>query len=155
LSLAACAAPGQIAVNTPDGRPQNYPPWIEDTAQRRQAAMQAWKKFAAEFQLPETKPDLEPVLNTPRAHPPAWVGKIALSSKNGVLGDLEAKEALRRFIERSGYLLFPDYAAGSFGLRDLSLISFSGEGNFYRAVYRQANYSYPIAGGYGELRFTI
>src|SRR5262245_35256806 len=130
LLLVACAAPGQIAVNTPDGRPQNYPPVIEDSPQRRQAVNEAWKKFAAEFQLPETKPDLEPVLNTPRALPSEWAGRITLQAKNGVLGDLEAKEAMRRLIERSGSLLFPDYPSGSFGLRDLSLVSFSGEGNF-------------------------
>lgn len=155
LLLGACAAPGQVAVNTPEGRPQNYPPSIEDTPQRRQAAGEAWKKFASELQLPEAKPELEPILNTPRAMPAEWVGKIGLSAKNGALGDLEAKEALRRFIERFGYLLFPDYAANAFGLKDLSLTSFSGEGNFYRAVYRQANYSYPIADGFGELRLTI
>lgn len=151
----ACAAPGQVAVNTPGGRLQNYPPVIEDTPQRRQAALEAWKKLIAEFQLPEARPDLEPVLNTPRALPPALAGRIALQTKAGTFGELEAKEALRRFIERASGVLFPNHTNGSsqssIGLKDLSLVSFTNDGNFYRAVYRQANYPFPVSGGYGEL----
>ncbi|MBO0727331.1 MAG: hypothetical protein J2P52_17150, partial [Blastocatellia bacterium] len=58
--LLACAAPGQIAMNTPEGRVQDYPPVIEDTLGRRQAALGAWKKLLAEFQLPEVMLDPEP-----------------------------------------------------------------------------------------------
>jgi len=154
----ACAAPGQVTVNTPEGRLQNYPPVIEDTPQRRQAAEEAWKKLTAEFHLPEAKPDLEPVLNTPRALPPELAGRIVLHAKAGVFGELEAKEAMRRFIEARSGVLFPNHTNGSphgsIGLKDLSLVSFANDGNFYRAVYRQANYPFPIAGGYGELRLT-
>src|SRR5215475_15714002 len=153
-AFSACASPGQIGVNTPEGRLQNYPPVIEDTPQRSQAAQEAWNKFITEFQLPAARPDLEPVLNTPRALPPELAGRIALQTNGGPFGELQAKEALRRFIERAGGGLFPNHTSGSFGLKDLSLISFSNDGNFYRAVYRQANYSFPIANGYGELRLT-
>jgi hypothetical protein len=153
-AFSACASPGQIGVNTPDGRIQNYPPVIEDTPQRRQSAQEAWNKFITEFQLPEAKPELEPVLNTPRALPAELSGRIVLQANSGPFGELEAKEALRRFIERAGGVLFPNHTPGSVGLKDLSLISFANDGNFYRAVYRQANYSYPIANGYGELRLT-
>lgn len=156
---AGCAAPGQVAVNTPQGRLQNYPPTIEDTPQRRQAAEDAWKKFIAEFRLPEVKPDFEPVLNTPRALPFALTGQIALNTRGGAFSELEAKEALRRFIERAGGVLFPDHTAtssqGAIGLRDLSLVSFASDGAFYRAVYRQASYTFPIADGWGELRLTV
>jgi len=72
-----------------------------------------------------------------------------------VLGELEAKEAMRRFIESAGAVLFPDHTNGSFGLKDLSLVSFTNDGNFYRAVYCQASYAFPIAGGYGELRLAV
>jgi hypothetical protein len=128
---------------------------IEDTPQRRQAALEAWKKLIAEFQLPEARPDLEPVLNTPRALPPEMAGRIALQTKAGIFGEPEAKEALRRFIERASGVLFPNHTDGSpqssVGLKDLSLASFTNDGNFYRAVYRQANYPFPVSGGYGEL----
>ncbi|HKQ78609.1 MAG TPA: PepSY domain-containing protein [Blastocatellia bacterium] len=150
----ACASPGQIGVNTPEGRIQNYPPVIEDTPQRRQEAQDAWKKFITEFQIPASNIELEPVLNIPRALPPELAGRIVLQTNAGPFGELEAKEALRRFIERSSGVLFPNHASGSLGLKDISLISFSNDGNFYRAVYHQANYAFPIANGYGELRLT-
>ena len=157
--LCACAAPGQGTVNTPGSGLQNYPPVIEDTPQRRQAAFEAWKKLIAEFQLPETRLDLEPVLNTPRALPAEIAGRISIQTKAGAFGELEAKEALRRFIERASGALFPNHtngpAQGSVGLKDLSLVSFTDDGNFYRAVYRQANYPFPISGGYGELRLAV
>jgi hypothetical protein len=155
----ACAAPGQVSVNTPEGRLQNYPPVLEDTPQRRQAAFEAWKKLLAEFQLQEARPDLEPVLNTPRSLPPEMAGRISLQTKAGVFGELEAKEALRRFIERASGALFPNHINGSaqssVGLKDLSLVSFTDDGSFYRAVYRQANYPFPVSGGYGELRLAV
>ena len=150
----ACASPGQIGVNTPEGRLQNYPPVIEDTPQRRQEAQEAWKKFITEFQIPASNTELEPVLNIPRALPPELAGRIVLQTNAGPFGELEAKEALRRFIERSSGVLFPNHASGSLSLKDISLISFSNDGNFYRAVYQQANYAFPIANGYGELRLT-
>lgn len=154
----ACAAPGQIATNTPEGRLQNYPPVIEDTPQRRQAALEAWRKLIAEFQLPEARLELEPVLSAPRALPPEMAGRITLMATPGAFGELEAKEALRRFIERASGVLFPNQtngpAPGSISLKDLSLVSFTDDGGFYRAVYRQANYPFPISGGYGELRLA-
>jgi hypothetical protein len=151
----ACSAPGQVGTPLPGGGLQHYPPVIEDTPQRRQAALEAWKKLTAEFQLPEAMPDLEPVLNTPRALPPTLAGRIALQTKAGAFGELEAKESLRRFIERASGVLFPNHTNGSpqssVGLKDLSLVSFTNDGNFYRAFYRQGNFPFPVSGGYGEL----
>src|SRR5215470_7021931 len=108
----ACAATGPVTVNTPEGRLQTYPPALEDTPQRRQAAFEAWKKLMAEFQLPEARPDLEPVLNTPRALPPEMAGRIALQTKGGAFGELEAKEALRRFVEHASGVIFPNHTNG-------------------------------------------
>jgi hypothetical protein len=157
--LCACAAPGQVTSSLPGSGLQNYPPVIEDTPQRRQAAFDAWKKLIAEFHLPEARLDLEPVLNTPRALPPEMSGRISIQTKAGAFGELEAKEALRRFIERASGALFPNPtngpAQGSVGLKDLSLVSFTDDGSFYRAVYRQANYPFPVSGGYGELSLAV
>ena len=154
VAFGACAAPGQVGVNTPEGRLQNYPPVIEDSPQRRQAAQDAWAKFISEFQLPVVRLELEPALYTPRSLPTELTGKIAVQTGSTPFNDLEAKEALRRFIERAGPVLFPNHTSGSLGLKDISLITFVNDGNFYRAVYRQANYSFPIANGYGELRLA-
>jgi hypothetical protein len=99
------------------------------------------------------------VLNTPRALPPEMAGRIAIQTKTGAFGELEAKEALRRFIERASGAIFPNQinssAHSSVSLKDLSLVSFTDDGSFYRAVYRQANYSFPISGGYGELMLAV
>jgi hypothetical protein len=155
LLLCACAAPGQVGVNTPQNNLRNYPPVIEALPERRQAAEEAWKNFLAEFRLPAAQSDLEPVLNTPRSLPMELAGQIVLHTKAGAFGEMEAKEALRRFIERARGLLVGGDKNNQPGLKDLSLVSFSDDGNFYRAVYQQVNYQRPIVNGYGELRLTV
>lgn len=153
----ACAAPGQIATNTPQQQQDSYPPFIEDTPERWQSSQEAWKKFLAEWQLPDAKQDLMAVLNAPRALPAELVGRININTKSvgsgesGIFGEMEAKEAIRRFIGRSGSVLSGD----SISLSELSLVAFANEGNFYRAVFWQANYPFQIAEGYGELSFVI
>ncbi len=154
LLLCACAAPGQVGVNTPQGKPQNYPPVIEDSPERQRAAHEAWKQFIAEFRLPEVRFDFEPVLHTPRALPMELAGQIVLHTKAGAFGETEAKEALRRFIERARNVLIGDHQNATLGLKDLSLVSFTNDGGFYRATYQQVNYPHPIANGYGELRLV-
>lgn len=153
--LSACAAPGQIAGNMPQGQSAAYPPVIEDSPMRQQAAAQAWTRFLADWRLPETAPDLMPVTHTPRGLPAGLAGRVNLNTKPGKFGELELKEALRLFIERSGGLLSGSEPGVALGPKDLSLLSFAGEGNFYRATFRQMSYPFHIAENYGELRFVI
>lgn len=155
LLLAACTAPGQVEVNTPQGRAQNYPPVITDTPERRQAAQDAWQAFRTELRLPEAKPDLEAVLNTPRTLPPELAGRINLNARNVPLNDLEVKTALRRFIERAFAVLDGGARQSPLNLRDLSLVAFSKDGHIYRAVFHQTGYAFPIVNGYGDLSFTL
>lgn len=155
LLLASCAAPGQISVNTPQGQANSYPPMIEDSPAREQAARQAWTRFLAEWRLPETALDMMPVTYTPRAMPTGIAGRININTRPGKFGEIEMKEALRLFIDR-----FRDVLSGleknvALGPRDLSLIAFTNEGNFYRATFRQVNYPVRLADNYGELRFVI
>lgn len=152
MFLVGCTAPGQVGVNTPQGKAAAYPPAIEETVARKQSAEESWKKFLSDFRLPEAPADLEPGLLTLRALSPDFAGKIKLSEKSAGLNQLEATEALRRFLERAPVLFGPETAMN---LRDLSLTSMTADGNFYRAEYRQTNYSHPIANGYGELRLTM
>lgn len=147
----ACATPGQIATNTPQQPKNVYPPFIENTPERQQAVKEAWKKFLAEWRMPEVNADLMPVLNTPRSLPVEIAGRININTKGGKFDEVEAKEALKRFIEKSSAILSGD----SIPLSNLSLTSFSNEGNFFRALYWQANYPFQIAEGYGELRIVI
>ena len=145
-------------VITPGSGLQNYPPVIEDTPQRRQAAFEAWKNSSPSSTAgDEARPGARVEHSSRLAGGDA--GRISIQTKAGAFGELEAKEALRRFIERASGALFPNHtngpAQGSVGLKDLSLVSFTDDGNFYRAVYRQANYPFPISGGYGELRLAV
>jgi len=151
----ACATPPPLAVNPPQSKTENYPLVIEATAARQQAAEEAWSLFLAEYRLPDTKPDFEPVLFTPRALPSALANRINLNPKGITFGEAEATEALRRFIEHAGAILSSEHRSNALNLKDLSLITFSNEGNIYRAVYQQMNYPFPLANGYGDLRLVL
>jgi hypothetical protein len=113
------------------------------------------RAFLAEHQLPETKFDAEPVLNTPRALPLSLANRIKLGTKDGPLDELAAKDALRRFIERNAVLLSGGRRESAVGLNDLSLTTFSNDGSMYRAVYQQRNFLYPVVGGFGELMLAM
>jgi len=151
LLSGGCASSGLVTTNTPQSQQSVYPPVIEDTPARQQAAREAWNQFLADWNLPEVKADLMPVLNSPRALPSELSGRIKLTTELNPLGETEVKEALRQFIERSGAVL----CSYPVGLRDLSLVSFADEGKFFRVVYWQANYAYQLAEPYGELRLVV
>src|SRR4026207_1687653 len=81
--LCACAAPGQVTSSLPGSGLQKPPPVLQATHPRPHAAFEAGKTLIAEFQLPETRLDLEPVLNTPRALPVEIAGRISIQTKAG------------------------------------------------------------------------
>ncbi len=153
--MAACAAPRAFEVNTPQAKTDLYPPVIEASATRQQAAEEAWRQLLTEFRLPETRLDFEPVLFTPRALPVALANQINLSSPGAKFGAEEAREALRRFIERAHAVLSGDQRTNALLLKDLSLVSFSDEGSLYRASYQQRSYPYPLANNYGQLSLVL
>jgi hypothetical protein len=124
-------------------------------ADRGEEVQEAWRKLLAEWNLPFAKLELYPVLNTPRSLPTELAGRINLRKKDGDFGQLEAKDSLRRFIERSRGILVGNPTDSSQGVKDLSLVSFSDNGDTYQAVYQQASYSYPVANGFGELALTV
>ncbi len=155
LSLAACATPGQVSVNTPQSHSVNYPPIIEESEARQQSAREAWKRFLSDWRLPEVKLDVSPITGTPRSLPADLAGKINIHNKPGNFGEMEAKEAVRRFVERSLDLFGGQGIGGAFVLKDLSLVSFSDEGNFFRATFWQVSYPFRLADGFGELRLIV
>src|SRR5438034_11833225 len=83
LWLWACAAPRPLEVNTPQGKIENYPPAIEASAARQQAAEDAWRLLLAEYRVPDARFDFEPVLYTPRALPAELANRINLRPKGG------------------------------------------------------------------------
>jgi hypothetical protein len=155
LLMWGCAAPSRVTVDTPQGKELTYPPTFEAPPDRGEQVQEAWKNLLVELNLPFAKLDLDPVLNTPRSLPPELAGRISLTKKNGAFGELEAKESLRSFIERARGILLGDPRDSSQGVKDLSLVSFSNNGNSYRVVYQQASYSFPVTNGYGELALTV
>ncbi len=137
----------------------NYPPVIEASPARAQAAEDAWTQFLSEYRLNFTAPELEPIIYTPRTLPSALAMQINLKPSDKKtdepMDEAHAKEYLRRFIDNHRAVLSGDQRSNALSLKDLSLITFGNEGNLYRAVYRQMNYPFPIENGYGELRFVL
>jgi hypothetical protein len=159
LCLALASACAAVNVSEPKGAPraQAYPPLIEASGAREQAAGEAWGKFLAGHKLDYAPPDFAPALYTPRSLPAALAGRIGLRPEGGTgepLDEMQAKNLLRAFIERERVLLTGD-AASALTLKDLSLAAFSADAGTYRAAYRQVNFPFPVAGGYGELRVVI
>jgi hypothetical protein len=154
----SCATPGQqVTVNTPQGKEMAYPPSYELSPGRRQEVQDAWKNFLAESGLPFSPLDLDPLLNTPRSLPSDLTGRISLANakKNGGIGEMEAKEAVRNFIERTRGILSGNPKNGIQGVKELSLASFTTNGNSYKFSYQQASYPFSFASGYGELKVVI
>jgi hypothetical protein len=150
-----CAAPPRATVETPQSKDVAYPATFVGPPDRGQQVQDAWKNLLAELNLPFSKLELDPVLNTPRSLPAELAGRINLAKKNGAFGELEAKEALRSFVERARGILFGDPKDSSQGVKDLSLVSFSNNGDSYKVVYQQVSYPFPVANGYGELTLAV
>jgi hypothetical protein len=155
LLICSCAAPARVRVDAPQEKEVNYPARFEAPPDRGQQVQGAWKNLLAALNLPFSPLDLDPVLNTPRSLPAELAGRINIAKKEREFGELEAKESLRSFIERARGILVGDPRDSAKGVKDLSLVSFTGNGNSYRVVYQQASYSFPVANGYGELTLTV
>jgi hypothetical protein len=142
-----------------DPKQPAYPPVIEASPARAQAAEESWTQFLSEHKLTFTKPDLEPILYTLRSLPAGLANQINIQPSdqkaNPALDETQAKDYLRRFIEKYRAVLSGDQRASALALKDLSLITFGNEGNLYRAIYRQMNYPFPLSNGYGELRIVL
>ena len=136
-----------------------YPLIIEASAARQQAAEDAWNAFLSEYRLTFVKPELEPIIYTPRLLPVALANLISLKTPDQkpdeILNEAQVKELLRRFIERYHAILSGDLRTSSLSLKDVSLTAFSLDGNFFRATYQQMNYPFPLANGFGELKITV
>jgi hypothetical protein len=155
--IGSFAAHGKMPVDTSAVARGDYPPSIEESAARREAVQEAWKKLLTESGLPFTQLELVPALNTPNSLPITLSGRISVSAKGGELSEAEMKEALRSFIERNIGILIGNPENSSLAPGELSLINFLsiGRGQAYRAIYRQTNYPLQIAGEYGELHLWV
>lgn len=150
-----CGLTSPIEVNTPQVPRDDYPVIIEGSSVRQQRAEAAWRLFLTRRRIQRIEPDLDPILKTPRSLPPSLAQKIRLSPDSGMLSAIAVKELLRQFVDREMLMLSGGRQTRELSLKDLSLARFSDESSFYRAVYHQTNFAFPVANGYGVLQITI
>jgi hypothetical protein len=130
---------------TPGSAKQNYPAIITDSTDRRARAEREWRRMLDAYSVPQTPPDLHPVIYTPRSLLGVSGGiKLLAVAPDPDQLRLANREAVKRFMERWHELLGVDPAVASLERADES----SAENRF---TYRQSNYAFPIRGNYGEM----
>ena len=136
---------------------KNYPPILEANPIRQKAAEKAWQLFLKEYNLPEVEPDFEPILYTLRELPKDLDIHIVLNSADSILDEIKAKEILQNFVVDARAILCGDYYDRLLNIEDIVLDSFRGGvgGSFYRAIYKQTSYSFPIFNNYGRLDLIL
>jgi hypothetical protein len=101
------------------------------------------------YNIPQTPPDLYPIINTPRSLLGISGGIPLLTVKPEPGTEMFARRgAVKTFIDRWRDLIGVEPTA-------ISLISADVSGNTERLTYRQANYAYPVAGNFGELTAVV
>jgi len=133
----------------PPAKSKNYPVTVTATPQRATEADQEWTRLLDTFGLKSVKSDLYPVTQAPRSLSSIQGGiKILTVKPQPKDEEVAVREAAKRFIDRWRTLLQanPD---------TVSLTNAERNGNVSRLRYQQADYPFPIAGGYGELTLVI
>jgi hypothetical protein len=144
--LAGCDAGTPKVPNTPQ---KNYPAVIKDSTERRAKAEREWRQMLDAYGVPQTPPDLYPIAYTPRSLLGVTGGiKIMADKPEPGNETIALREAMKRFIDRWQDLLGADLAS-------VSLVSGDQSSDIQRLTYRQANYSFPIAGNFGEMVAVI
>lgn len=135
----------EVSPRIPDVTKQNYPALIKDSQDRRAKAEREWRKLLDVYKVPQTAPDLNPIIYTPRSLVSISGGiKIMAVAPASGSDDLVVREAMKGFIERWRELLGADPSS-------LSLVAVDDSASIHRFTYRQGNYPFPIAGKYGEM----
>lgn len=141
LFTAGCSASPQV----PDSGKQNYPAVVQDSGERRERADREWRRMLDAYAAPQTPADLYPVTYTPRSLGGVSGGlQILPSPPDPAMEELGAREGVKRFIDRWRELIGADLAS-------VSLTGVSPIDGGQRLTYRQAGFSYPVAGNYGEM----
>lgn len=145
LLLYGCEAKPQV----PGTARQNYPLFIKDSSDGRAKAEREWRRMLDSFGVPQTPPDLYPITNTPRSLLGVSGGLQLVTYKPEPGSETFAvRAAMKQFIDRWRELLEADPAT-------VSLVHADESGDTQRLTYRQANYSYPVAGNFGEMTAVI
>lgn len=155
LASLACGMPEISDVQRPTARRLDYPVSIDPSNAMRRRSENAWRAWLLRSGVADGPSDLDPLLAVPRSLPPELANRISISESKETLTADGAKEALRQFVARGLRMLAGEPEERALSLQDLSLTSFVEDGALYRAVYRQTNFAFPVANGYGDLRIAI
>lgn len=148
IGLAVLAVGCKVSPGVPGTTKQDYPASIRDSPDRRAKAEREWRKLLDVYKVPQTPPDLNPIIHTPRSLLGVSGGIKIVSDAGSLHDDLALREAMKAFIERWRELLGADPSS-------LSLVTVDESAGSYKLTYRQASYPFPIAGNYGEMIAVI
>src|SRR2546423_7542575 len=127
----------------PNAAQKNYPVILRDSADSRAKAEREWRRMLDAYTVPQTPPDLHPIINTPRSLLGVTGGIKLMAAVPERGGDTTAlREAMRGFLDRWRDLLNADPSA-------VSLAKGDPAGTTHPLTYRQANYGFPVAGKHG------
>lgn len=141
IFMVACDASPKV----PNAPQKNYPAIIKDSTDRRAKIETEWRRMLEAYGVPQTPPDLYPIIYTPRSLLGVTGGiKIMAAKPEPGNETIALREAVKRFIDRWRDLLGAD-------LTSISLVGGDQSSNIHRLIYRQANYPFQIAGIYGEM----
>jgi hypothetical protein len=143
--IAAFLLTGPDILPQVSGKKQNYPAMIKDSADLRAKAERDWRRMLDSYGVPQTPPDLYPIIDTPRSLL-GVSGGITLLGATPEPGTetFALRQAMKRFIDRWRDLLGADPST-------ISLVTADESGDTRRLTFRQGNYPYPVAGNFGEL----
>lgn len=146
LFLAGCDT---ASPKVPTAPQKNYPVIIKDSTDRRAKAEREWRRMLDAYNVPQTPPDLYPIIYTPRSLLGVTGGIKIMAAKPEPGNEIIAlREAMKGFIDRWRDLLGADLAS-------VSLVGGDQSNEIQRLTYRQSNYAFPIAGNFGEMVAVI
>ena len=128
---------------------KSYPIIIKASAERQTQATREWRRLLETYGAPSVEPDFYAVTSTPRSLLAIQNGiKVVTTQIQPDSEEVTVREAARKFIDRWRELLAVDPA-------NLSLVSDNHSNDGHRLTYKQSDYSFPVAGKFGELTAVI
>jgi hypothetical protein len=147
ISFTAGCAPSAQVPNKEKAK--SYPAIIKVSAERQTQAKREWQRLLETYGVTGVEPELYPVTATPRSLLMVSNGiKLVTTQIQTDTEEVTIREASRKFIDRWRELLAVDPAS-------LSLVGDTHPNDGHRLTYRQSDYSFPVAGNFGELTTII
>jgi hypothetical protein len=134
---------------TPKAGRQDYATAIKESQERRAKAEREWRRLLEAYDAPLSQSDLYPITCMPRSLAGA-AAKIQITSSPIEPGSEKTalRVAVKQFIDRWRELIGAD-------TESVSLVTEADSGDVIRLTYRQANYPFPVAGGFGQMTVAV